>query len=163
MVLNGDPAMDALGNAIHGFLAADRLEWPHAKRVSMAGELLQRNGVAGAVLPEAVVEAGDNLGKWIESKWPRAKRHREWPVLMRQEDGSTLKGTADLVLETAAGFVIIDHKSFPGSQVQAVTRAGEHAGQLTAYAAAVSAATGKPVVAMYIHLPVGGNVIPVSP
>jgi hypothetical protein len=162
MALNGDPAMDALGNAIHGFLAADRSDWPSAKRLALAGGILQRNGVAGAVLPEAVVGAGDNLGKWIASKWPGAKQHREWPVLMRQADGSTLKGTADLVLETAAGFVIIDHKSFPGSQVQAVTRAGEHAGQLAAYAAAVSTATGKPVVAMYIHLPVGGTAIPVE-
>jgi ATP-dependent exoDNAse (exonuclease V) beta subunit len=161
MVLNGNPDMSEVGNAIHGFLAADRVEWTGGKRLTLAGEILLRYGVAGALAPEAVVVAADNLEVWIKAKWPGAPRHREWPVMMRLEDGSTLKGTADLVLETDGGYVIIDHKTFPGSCEQAVVRAGEYAGQLQAYADAVSAATGKPVLSMYIHLPVGGMIIPV--
>lgn len=162
MALNGKPDMAEIGNAIHGFLAADRADWKREKRLALAAEILQRGGVAGAVTPEALVAAADNLELWLAAKWPGALRHREWPVLMRLVDGSMLNGTADLVLETAAGFVVIDHKSFPGDQAQAITRAGEHAGQLAAYAGAVAAATGKPVKAMYIHLPVSGNVIPVE-
>lgn len=162
IVLNGNPDMSDVGNAIHGFLAADRADCPSARRLVLAGEILQRYGVAGALAPEAVIVAADSLEQWIKAKWPGAPRHREWPVMMRLEDGSTLKGTADLVLETDGGYVIIDHKAFPGNREQAIARAGEYAGQLRAYADAVCAATGKPVLSMYIHLPVGGMIIPVT-
>ena len=72
-----------------------------------------------------------------------------------------LRGVADLVLETEAGLVLLDHKSFPGNRVQATEHAGSYAGQLSAYAAALQAATGKPVLAAYIHLPVSGLAIEV--
>jgi ATP-dependent exoDNAse (exonuclease V) beta subunit len=79
-------------------------------------------------------------------------------VLHRLREGTILRGVADLVLEVATGLVLLDHKGFPGSREQATARAGEYAGQLAAYANALTAATGKPVAAAYIHLPVSGLV-----
>ena len=58
--------------------------------------------------------------------------------------------------------MIIDHKSFPGSEDVALTRAAGYAGQLSAYAEAVSAALGRPVESMWIHLPILGKVIRVQ-
>jgi hypothetical protein len=55
--------------------------------------------------------------------------------------------------------VIVDHKSFPGGTEQAIARAQTHAPQLAAYAAAIRAATGRPVLGCWIHLPVAGLVV----
>ena len=89
--------------------------------------------------------------------------HRELPVRRRLPDGSVLSGTADLVLETPEGLVVVDHKSYPGSTAEALARAAKHAGQLAAYAETVAEAWGKPVLGTFIHLPVGGIVVPVMP
>ena len=63
---------------------------------------------------------------------------------------------ASLSIETAQGFVVIDHKSFPGSADAALSKAKAFSGQLQAYADAVHASSGKPVVSMWIHFPVLG-------
>jgi hypothetical protein len=62
-------------------------------------------------------------------------------------------------LETPAGIVIIDHKSFPGSKDRRQERALSHAPQLALYREAVAKATGKSVIATIIHMPVVGEMI----
>ena len=131
-------------------------------REDMACETLDRFDVAGCVEAAQLPVASDRLHQWIESRWPGAVWRREWPVLHRLPEGTVLRGVVDLVLETEAGLVLLDHKSFPGSREQARARAGEYAGQLAAYAGALEAATGKTVTAAYIHLPVSGFVIEVN-
>jgi hypothetical protein len=60
-------------------------------------------------------------------------------------------------LETPAGLVIIDHKSFPGSKDRRQERAISHAPQLALYREAVAKATGKSVIATITHMPVVGD------
>jgi hypothetical protein len=162
-ILGGDPAMERVGEAIHRFLAADRPHLRIDERRLIAAGLLDRWAVAYALTPDDLVQAGDALCRWADARWPGARWHREWPLLHRQESGTIMRGAADLVLESADSCVIIDHKSFPGTVAQAVERAAAFGGQLGAYAAAVAAATGKPVAGCFIHLPVCGVVVPVRP
>lgn len=158
----GQPDMELVGNALHGFLAADRPALENSRRMDIARGLLSRWNVASAVNAAAVLGAGDALRGWVEKNWPGAQWHREWPLRMRLKTGSTLRGVADLVLETRAGYVVIDHKSFPGNRDKAIEKAASHAGQVLAYAEAIRAATGRPVVGAWIHLPVAGLVAPVA-
>lgn len=158
----GQPDMEIVGNALHGFLAADRPSLKESQRREIVSGLLKRWSLAAAMDVEAVVGAGAALRDWVERNWPAARWHREWPLMMRLKDGSTLRGIADLVLETSAGYVVIDHKSFPGGRDKAVDRAASYAGQVLAYAEAIRAGTGKPIVGCYIHLPVAGLVVPVA-
>jgi hypothetical protein len=72
-----------------------------------------------------------------------------------------LRGAADLVLETADGLVVIDHKAFSGSPETVLEKARGAAGQVWGYAGALRAATGKEHIACFIHLPVGGEVVQV--
>jgi hypothetical protein len=65
-------------------------------------------------------------------------------------------------LETPEGFVIIDHKSFPGSVADAKKKAASFGGQLGLYARAVQEATGKKIDGCCIHLPVSGLLVSVS-
>ena len=162
LILSGDPEMQFLGDAIHGFLAADRPSFDADERRAIARGLLARWGVPFALPPDDLLRASDRLRTWIDGRWPAAVWHREWPLLHRQPSGTIVRGTADLVLEHAGGFVVIDHKSFPGSAEQAARRAVGYTGQLAAYAAAVAAATGRRVTECFVHLPVLGAVVPVS-
>ncbi len=162
LVLSGNPDMQPLGEAIHGFLAADRPGLDAGERRAIAQGLLERWGVAVALRPDDLLRAGDRLRQWVDGRWPGAAWHREWPLLHRQPDGTIVRGTADLVVEHADGFAVIDHKSFPGTTEQAALRAGAFAGQLAAYAAAVTAATGRPVTECFVHLAVLGAVVPVG-
>lgn len=160
--IRDDEVMRHFGEAVHGFLAADRVADPASDRETMAGELLERWGVAGAVEPASVVEASDRLTQWLADRWPGATLRREWPLAHRFEGGTVLQGTADLVVETEDELVVIDHKSFPGNREAAVARAVEFAGQLASYADALRAATGKRVGETFIHLPISGLVVSVS-
>jgi ATP-dependent helicase/nuclease subunit A len=161
IVLSGDPDMAAVGAAIHGFLAADRPGLDDGERRAIARGLLERWQVAFALGPDDLLHAAAALRGWAEGRWPDARWRREWPLLQRQPNGTVVRGTADLVLEAGAGLVLIDHKSFPGTREQAVARAAAFGGQLAAYAAALEAATGKPVAGRFIHLPVSGLIVPV--
>ncbi len=161
IVLAGNPEMELVGDAIHGFLAADRPTFDGRERRALAAALLERWGVASALRPDDLVRASDGLRGWIEGRFPGAVWHREWPLLHRLANGTVVRGTADLVIEHADGFAVIDHKSFPGTAEQAVLRAIGYSGQLAAYAAAVTAAKRRPVTGCYVHLPVLGSIVPV--
>lgn len=163
LILRGDPEMQLVGEAIHGFLAADRAALDADERRAIASGLLARWGVATALAPDDLLRASDRLRSWVDARFPGAVWHREWPLLHRQPNGTIIRGTADLVLEHADGFAVIDHKSFPGSAEQAAARAAAFRGQLAAYAAAVATATGRPVTGCFVHLPVLAAMVPLTP
>lgn len=158
--ITGDPVWGDLGTAIHTFLCADRPGLAAAARERLLNELLEKWQVRSAVDAGEVLRAADSLVAWVGRKWPRAVWHREWPVLRRDAHGSVTRGSSDLVLETADGLVVIDHKSFPGSIPQALERAARYTGQLKSYAEAIQTARGRRVLGTWVHLPVSGIVVP---
>jgi len=154
--IRDEEEMRRFGDAIHVFLAADRPERPTPEREALAHDVLERFQVAGAIEAPQLREISDRLSRWIDSSWPGSTWHREWPLLRRLPSGTTLRGVADLVVETGVGLLLVDHKTFPGSREQAVERAAEYAGQLSAYADALEAPKTGPLVGAYIHLPISG-------
>lgn len=161
LTIHGKPDMAHLGDAMHSFLATDLVREPYREvateaRVEVARRLLERYRVTPHIAPEALLTAADRLQQHISRTWPDARLLVEWPLAFTNSEGTTLRGLADLVLETRDGFVVIDHKSFPGSEAQACERAAEYAGQLRGYAEAVTAATGRAVIECVVHMPVVG-------
>ena len=154
----GEPNPGHLGDAIHGFFAADQDGLEDSVRRSIAAGLLERFEVADALDPDDLVKAGDAFKKWVNHKWPGAKWHREMPMMYRLDSGSIVRGFCDLALETEGGWVVIDHKS-----KQKADEAAQHAGQLDAYAKGIEKATGKHVLSCWIHLPLAGLVVSVRP
>ena len=74
---------------------------------------------------------------------------------MRPEPDKTrlAKGWIDVLLETEAGLIIIDHKTTRDDPKPVVAK---YSGQLLAYKQAVEAATGK-TAESWIHFPLSGN------
>jgi ATP-dependent exoDNAse (exonuclease V) beta subunit len=169
--LGGRKALDArpeqaglVGDAIHGFLAADRPGTPEA-RAAMATRILKAFRVVGAVAPETLLSASDALRAWLEPRYPGAAWFREWPVRARLagEPPRLLVGEVDLFLELPDGFVLVDHKSFPGSEKERDRKlVEEYAPQLGWYARVLAQALGKPMKAAFIHLPIRGELAEVG-
>ncbi|WP_319587918.1 UvrD-helicase domain-containing protein [uncultured Desulfobulbus sp.] len=162
LTLQGKPDMQMLGEAMHTFLGANHRQYAQEKRLQIAGETLERWGVKGNLSPEVLLQAGERLDNFIQKQWPQAVCHREIPVTYRTDVGTIISGFIDLLLETEEGYIIIDHKSFPGSIADAKEKAEGFAGQLVMYRDALFHAGRKKVLATYIHLPVVGLMVEVK-
>jgi ATP-dependent exoDNAse (exonuclease V) beta subunit len=150
----------ALGEAVHSFLAADPIDGPESARLAMAEELL-RGWSVSALSPRDLVVAADRLWAYFRERWADGTLRREWPVAGAR-GRQRMAGRLDVVLETEAGLVIIDHKSFPGAPVEWPELASRHGPQLAAYADLCEAATGRPVCGTVLHLPVGGVLLEIA-
>ena len=151
--------MGRLGDAVHAFLAADR--WT-GDREGLAARLLSSYGVVGAVAPASLVRASDALRTFLDARFPGAAWRREWPVRARLGDrgqARVLQGEVDLFLELPEGFVLVDHKSFPGNDRERDERVVAYAAQLGLYAFVLARALGKPLLAAFIHLPIRGEIV----
>jgi hypothetical protein len=88
--------------------------------------------------------------------------HREVPIeaVVSTPDGARrVGGIIDLLLETPAGCVIVDHKTFPATNEAALcARAAEYLPQFVAYAKAVEA-TGRKVTSMHVHFPMASAAV----
>ncbi|MEO6600108.1 MAG: UvrD-helicase domain-containing protein, partial [Polyangiaceae bacterium] len=152
---------DRIGTALHAFLAADYPELSHADRVDLGVRLLAGAGLDASITAAALISSSDSLRGFVATRWPDALWHREVPVsaALDSEHGlRRIEGTIDLLLETPAGFVIIDHKSFPGSAAQWAAKALEYAPQLMTYAMTIEMSGGL-VLGRFIHFTVGGGMV----
>jgi ATP-dependent exoDNAse (exonuclease V) beta subunit len=161
IALRAGANMEAVGNAFHSFLAADRPRLSGDERRDMAASLLMRFGVARNLECSDLLACASRLWGWLEARFPGARLHREWPVALRHASGTVVAGTADLLVRTPIGVSIIDHKTFPGIEHVALDRALAYSGQLAAYAAAIRASIALDVTSLWIHFPVLGRLVEV--
>lgn len=159
--LTGSPDMSAVGEAVHGFFAADRPDSQLAEREALAARLLRAWG-ATALSPPDVVQAANRLWAWLRRRWPDCSWHTEVPVFQRI-GMQRLSGRVDLLVEHGDGLVVVDHKTFPGRLDDWRTRAAAHVPQLQAYAGTLESATGRHVTGLVLHLPVAGEAHEVRP
>jgi len=155
--IKGKPEMDKLGNAVHGYLAVDRECMEDNERLKMAEQILKNWEVEASIDPSELVTAGKNLTDFINEHYTDHKMFTEWPMMMKNEEGQVIQGWIDMLLETGDGYVIIDHKDYPGKDVE--DRMKMYTPQLEAYKEAVGKATGKAVVDVLIYLPVSGMML----
>lgn len=155
---------DVVGNAVHAFLAADLPELSPQQRIERASRLLAGASLLGVLAPQALVAAGDNLRRWITTRWPNALWHREIPItatIPSSHGARRIAGIIDLLLELPDGVVVIDHKSYPGGRDSWRTKAGEFAPQFAAYAEALKHA-GRVVLEQWVHFTIAGGAVRLS-
>jgi ATP-dependent exoDNAse (exonuclease V) beta subunit len=152
---------DAIGTALHAFLAADVEALPETGRTELAQRILTGATLAGAFEVDALLAASDALRQFASQHWPHAAWHREVPIRVPLDTPGgrrCIQGTIDLLLETPAGVVVIDHKSFPGRSTDWPERAVTYAPQLFTYAHALEL-LGKNVVGCFVHFTIGGGMV----
>lgn len=161
LALTGSPDMEALGGALHAFLACDRRTDPSPVRSAQAEVILDRWGVAANLRASDAVCASDRLWHFVLSRFPRARVRREAPlhaVLGPLE----VVGRVDMLVESEGAFAIVDHKSFPGRSEAWDAVARSHAPQLAHYADAVSSVAGTRCHGLFVHMPILGLMVEVG-
>ncbi len=155
--LLGTPEMRTVGDCVHAFLTVDDNRLDLNARLDLASRVVAGFNIE-TVAKEALPVMSDRLLAFLKPNYPGAEIRSEMPVSGNLWS-RRVKGTIDMLLETEAGFVIIDHKTFPGKFEEWEARAITYAPQLALYRYMVEQATGKPVIAQYIHMPVVGAII----
>ena len=89
---------------------------------------------------------------------PRRPRSRSRLAL---PNGQVVKGQIDLLLDSPAGWILIDHKANPrgGDAWEEVAR--RYSGQLKLYKDAIERATSRPVAEVWLYFPVAAGAISV--
>lgn len=156
--LSGSPDMAMLGEMVHAFLAADDVKLDQEDRLAMAEGIRGRYGIY-AFSAESMIEASDRLRDFLEKEYEDIlEEYREWPVHLRK-GLQKASGWIDFLLLTEKGWVLVDHKSFPGKESDWLAHAYNYLPQLQTYGEAITKATGKPVIDAWIHMPVVGAMI----
>jgi ATP-dependent exoDNAse (exonuclease V) beta subunit len=150
-----------VGSAIHGYFALPLGEMDDSVRLRAAQRLLDRWGAAAAVEPGVVVEAGERMLAFFAQHYPGATVTTEQSVAWRNADNQLMEGWIDLLLETPAGYVLVDHKSYPGTDPVGHIK-DKYIGQMRGYAEAIESITGRPVVETLIHMPALGKMFRIS-
>jgi ATP-dependent exoDNAse (exonuclease V) beta subunit len=149
--------MNLVGDAIHNFFAADP-RGEMAPRESLAKRMIHSSALAGQIEATTIVNMADRFDGWLKGH-SQGARLPEWPVRWRREDGRAMAGDIDLLVDLGEGWLLLDHKSFPGDTTMRDERLRKWAGQLAAYRGAVERATGRPVLECWVHLPVRSEVV----
>ena len=145
-----------LGDAVHAFLGVDTGSKSIDEKLALAERLVTNWGIDKNIKFDALVAVGEELSQFVGSRFPGAEVAREWPVTYRNGDGQLMQGPIDFLAETPDGFVIVDHKTYSGTNPE--KKALSYAPQLATYKEAVEAATGKPIIGTFIHMPTAGLV-----
>ena len=101
-------------------------------------------------IQKAITRAVRDFDQWVEDNWNPVSVERELPFISLDTNGSVVNGVMDLLVETEAGFWIIDHKSDQIDDLGA--RFAVYLPQLNTYANAVrQARPDKPVLGVGIN------------
>lgn len=149
--------MSVLGTAIHACIA---LAFADRKRGLTHEEIegiLAGHGVSEQISASGVLAQVKALDAWIRERWGEVEAFAEYPVQAIMPNGQVLQGRIDLLLKTASGWVLIDHKSSPLGAEHWEKMAMEFASQLALYARGVELASGSDVVEHWLFLPVSGS------
>lgn len=152
----GSPDMDVLGMALHHVLAI-ALTNPGLDQAAIKAILAQYPAVV--LDPEPILRRARDLREWLAGQYPGAILRCELPFSRQLASGQMQIGQIDLALELPHGWILIDHKSNPQPKAEWLRLAAQHSGQLSAYAEALCALSGKPVLETLIHFSVSGGIV----
>ena len=158
--------MGKIGTALHAAIAAEFVNPDRDDAVECAASLIRNWAGEGAMAPADAVECARRLREYLSARFGTNQMLVEYPVEFVQDNAQVLLGRIDLLLETEAGWLVIDHKSSPRPRSEWKDEALEYSGQLSAYAGALRE-SGLECAGCWVHFAVGGGlvevVIPGSP
>lgn len=153
--IEGEYDATALGTALHAVIATRLSGQRDTARV------LRDHGMENTLSVAAAEESADRLLAAINARFNPVTLHIEYPIQYTNDSGQIISGWIDLLLETAEGFVLIDHKASPRARSDWEEIALGYSGQLAAYADGVTRTTGVPVLSRWVHFGVTGGLVEV--
>jgi ATP-dependent exoDNAse (exonuclease V) beta subunit len=96
--------------------------------------------------------------KFVKREFSPQRLWAEYPITHVLDNGQIVKGWIDLLIETNANWVIIDHKSSTQKEDRLKETSLKYSGQLFCYKQAVETASGMKVDC-WIHYPVSGHLV----
>lgn len=126
----------------------------------MARRVLSGYGLSNCLGCDDVLAMADRFRSSVEREFRPARMLVETPIETTNERGQRIEGFIDLLLETPTGWVVIDHKSFPGARSGWKDKAISYSGQLALYWEALQKLN-HTVAGVWIHFTVGGGLVEV--
>ncbi|MGQ0501742.1 MAG: PD-(D/E)XK nuclease family protein [Panacagrimonas sp.] len=126
-----------VGTAIHAVMAAG-LGPSGPLTAEETSDLLRRNGVGGCVDPARLRDFALAMRNWVANTWPDAKVQAELPVRVAASGGQIVREQIDLLVVTKDEHIILDFKSGLRQFAEGSEVVQAYAGQLAAYAKAIS-------------------------
>jgi len=161
LTMSGTVDEHDLGNALHAIFAAEFINPKHPDRLASIERLLRAHDLDQNqnIKAQDVAALTDRFAAHIEKLFQPKSIFIETPFSISINNGQRISGFIDLLLETAKGLVIIDHKSFQGKSADWPVRALSYSGQLDAYR---NCCYDSPIESVWIHFPVGGGMVQVD-
>ncbi|PNH86095.1 exodeoxyribonuclease V subunit beta [Arthrobacter sp. AFG20] len=158
---HGSDDWGAVGSAVHAYLGTEFSVLDAAQQRDLAERIVARWQVESTIDSSLLLTAGERFESYLDVEFPGWARHREAAIGWRPNN-QVMEGWIDLLLEGPDGFVLVDHKTYPGNDPEGHVKE-KYLGQMSAYGDAVLAATGKPVLRTLIHFPALGQVYEIEP
>ena len=150
-----------LGDALHAILAAEMIQPGHGNREATAARILKGFNVQTIVDIQDALAMVDRFQKCVAERFRPKSALVEVPFEYVNDAGQRVAGFMDLLLDTAAGWIVVDHKSFPGARKEWEAKALSYSGQLKHYRDALKS-NGRQCAGLWIHFAVGGGLVEVG-
>jgi ATP-dependent exoDNAse (exonuclease V) beta subunit len=150
-----------MGDALHAILAAEMIHPSNADREATAAGILKGFNLQSVVEVSDVLAMVDRFKKWADERFRPKSVLVEVPFEYVNEAGQRVAGFMDLLLETEAGWIVVDHKTFPGPRKEWAAKALSYSGQLDCYRQAL-AQNGRACRGLWIHFIIGGGLLEFS-
>ena len=154
--------MTLIGRALHAVIAMELVNPDRADAQARARRILQGYGAEYFIDPDAAVACARRFRAFVIERFKPTRILAEWPTAEALANGQTMRGWIDVLVETADGWVVIDHKSSPRPKSEWRTEALEHSGQLACYRSMIAATGARLADSAWIHFPVSGGIVRVD-
>jgi len=161
LAINGQPEMDQLGTLLHNLITAELSSPANTFTTTQIDHVLTQNQLRGVITCADAARIPQRLCDWLKKEFGATAFYPEWPLTCALSSGQRLSGWIDLLVDTPNGWLIVDHKSFPGAQSDWPQQALKYAGQLAGYRQAMLASSQKPVCGCWIHFCIGAGMVEV--
>lgn len=167
LVTAGGPEWNLVGDCIHSYLALPLDALDAATKMKIANRLTTTWGVGDRVTADQVVECGERWTGFLRGTLNVTTIRSEVPFTWENSSHQRAQGWIDQLLTLPADtssdsrLVIVDHKTYPGSDPVGHVRAN-YLGQMNVYRRALAEITGTAPAQVLIHLPLAGSVLEVT-
>jgi ATP-dependent helicase/nuclease subunit A len=151
-----------VGHAVHATMALAFVDTTTLVKAEDVAQILAGYSLSAHVSDKALADQANTVVQWVHQQWPNCRTLPEWPVKALLPSGQILNGRIDLLVDAGTHWVLIDHKSNPGSSSSWPELANKYGGQLLSYKEAIELATGKEVKEIWLVLPVSGGAISIE-